>query len=215
MNVLLLGATGRLGSEILKRLIDEKIETTALVRNPDKLKLNSEHLTVVKGDVTNSIDLNKAMKSVDVVITALNISRKSDFPWAKLRTPKTLLSDTMKILVDLGEKNDIQKIITISAWGANESKNDLPMWFKWLINNSNVKYGYEDHERQENILVKSDVDWMIIRPVGLSDSQKNKKANISTDSKTFGLLVARKTVANFIVTNLKGNQFVKKIVTIS
>ena len=56
---------------------------------------------------------------------------------------------------------------------------------------------------------------MIIRPVGLSDSQKNKKANISTDSKTFGLLVARKTVANFIVTNLKGNQFVKKIVTIS
>ena len=215
MNVLLLGATGRLGSEILKRLIDEKIETTALVRNPDKLKLNSEHLTVVKGDVTNSIDLNKAMKSVDVVITALNISRKSDFPWAKLRTPKTLLSDTMKILVDLGEKNDIQKIITISAWGANESKNDLPMWFKWLINNSNVKYGCEDHERQENILVKSDVDWMIIRPVGLSDSQKNKKANISTDSKTFGLLVARKTVANFIVTNLKGNQFVKKIVTIS
>ena len=215
MNVLLLGATGRLGSEILKRLIDEKIETTALVRNPDKLKLNSEHLTVVKGDVTNSIDLNKAMKSVDVVITALNISRKSDFPWAKLRTPKTLLSDTMKILVDLGEKNDIQKIITISAWGTNESKNDLPMWFKWLINNSNVKYGYEDHERQENILVKSDVDWMIIRPVGLSDSQKNKKANISTDSKTFGLLVARKTVANFIVTNLKGNQFVKKIVPIS
>ena len=179
------------------------------------MKLNSEHLTVVKGDVTNSIDLNKAMKSVDVVITALNISRKSDFPWAKLRTPKTLLSDTMKILVDLGEKNDIQKIITISAWGANESKNDLPMWFKWLINNSNVKSGYEDHERQENILVKSDVDWMIIRPVGLSDSQKNKKANISTDSKTFGLLVARKTVANFIVTNLKGNQFVKKIVTIS
>ena len=215
MRVLLLGATGRLGSQILKELNDKGIETSVLVRNPDRVKVKSEHIRVSKGDVTNINDLGIAMEECDVIISALNISRKSDFPWSKLRTPETLMSDVMKILVNTAGKNNIQKIVTVSAWGANDSEKDLPAWFRWVINNSNVKYGYQDHERQENILMNSKIDWTIVRPVGLSNSQSSKKANISTESVTSGIMVGRRSVAMFIVENITNDEFNNKVVTIS
>ena len=81
------------------------------------LKVKSEHIRVSKGDVTNINDLGIAMEECDVIISALNISRKSDFPWSKLRTPETLMSDVMKILVNIAGENNIQKIVTVKKGG--------------------------------------------------------------------------------------------------
>jgi len=215
MRVFLLGSTGRLGNEILKKLVLEKIHVQILVRDPKKINIESQYVSIFKGHPGNSADLDKAMYNCNVIISSLNISRNSDFPWAKLRTPVTLLSDTMTHLVDLTSKHSIEKIITISAWGVNESKSELPFWFKWIINNSNIKPGYSDHGKQEDILMKSNSNWTIIRPVGLSNSKRNKAPKISIDTKPPNIMVSRKTVAKFVVDNLNNNTFNRKIVTIS
>ena len=215
MKVFLLGATGRLGQEILKKLMRESIQTSVLIRDARKLTFNSEHLSVFEGDPANFSDLEAAVQGCDTVITTLNISRKSDFPWSKLRAPKTLLSDTMTNLLALSSNHEIGKIITLSAWGVHDSKKELPFWFRWIIDNSNIKYGYLDHERQEDLLVQSDIDWMIVRPVGLTNSQKDKAAKVWLDAKLSGMMVSRRAVAHFIVENLESAQFRRKIVTLS
>jgi len=215
MRVFLLGSTGRLGNEILKKLVIEKIHIHILVRDPKKINIDSQYVNIFKGYPSNYADLDKAMCNCNIIISSLNISRKTDFPWSKLRTPITLLSDTMTHLVDLASKHSIEKIITISAWGANESKNELPFWFKWIINNSNIKPGYIDHGKQEDILMKSNSNWTIIRPVGLNNSNRNKTPKVSIDKKPPNIMVSRKTVAKFVVDNLNNNTCNRKIVTIS
>lgn len=215
MKLFLLGATGRLGNEILKKALGDEIQTSILVRDAGKVKADSECLSIFEGDPGKVSELDRAMQGCDTIVTTLNISRKSDFPWSKLRAPKTLLSDTMTHLLDLSPKHGVQKIVTVSAWGANESKKDLPFWFRWLIDNSNIKYGYLDHERQEKLLQQSEMDWTIVRPVGLTNSQKDKPAHISTDSKTSSLTVSRKAVAQFIVQHLSGDEYRQKTVTLS
>ena len=43
MNILLLGMTGRVGSEIAKLALEDKHQVTALVRTPEKISINDEN----------------------------------------------------------------------------------------------------------------------------------------------------------------------------
>lgn len=215
MNILLLGATGRLGKEILKKLAHDQLPTTVVVRDASKVALSSEQVTVVEGNPSDPTVLAPLLATCTHVITTLNISRTSDFPWAPLRDPKTLLSDTMHELIRLAGENNLEKIVTVSAWGVLESKHDLPWWFRWTIDYSNIRFGYEDHARQEQLLTASSLPWTIIRPVGLTNAQKDKEAFTSTEGKTNGILVSRKSVAAFIVDRCLGSQYDQEIVTVS
>ncbi|MBR1773988.1 MAG: NAD(P)-dependent oxidoreductase [Bacteroidales bacterium] len=70
-NVLLIGATGFVGSAILQELVSRGHNVTALVRNPEKLQAN-DNVTVVKGDVADVESLTNLMKGKDAVISAYN-----------------------------------------------------------------------------------------------------------------------------------------------
>ena len=215
MKVLLLGATGRLGNEILKQLSVHNKDVNILVRDPDKLNTQAKNISVFKGNPIDQNDLDNAMAGCNSIITSLNISRNSDFPWAKLRSPIDLLSVTMNNLINLMPKHDINRIITISAWGANETKKELPIWFRWLIENSNIRYGYKDHEIQEKLLIKTNLNWSIIRPVGLNNSKKIKTAHASLNKKPKNFMISRRCVAKFIVEILNNDSYIKKIPTLS
>ncbi|MFY0674071.1 MAG: SDR family oxidoreductase [Bacteroidia bacterium] len=215
MKVLLLGATGRLGKELVIKLNAEKVNTVALVRDTSKINVSFDYVRFVEGDPNSLDNLKRAIDGCIMVITTLNISRVSDFPWSKLRAPKTLLSDTMRNLILLAKENDVKKIITVSAWGANESKSQLPFWFRWTIDYSNISYGYLDHERQETLLMQSNLDWTIIRPVGLSNSQQAKAAFASVESEVNGYIVSRKSIANFLVENMENEDYNREVVTLS
>ncbi|PCJ96965.1 MAG: hypothetical protein COA50_06665 [Flavobacteriaceae bacterium] len=175
MRILLLGATGRTGKQILAAAIEKGYRINCLVREPKKIEMNHEKVAVFKGSPKLISDLEKALEGCEVIISALNISRKSDFPWSKLRTPPTFLSDVMQNIISLSEKQSIKRIVVCSAWGVSETKKDIPFWFKWFIDNSNIGVTYKDHERQEKVLKSSNLDWTIVRPTGLVNSKKGGK----------------------------------------
>ena len=58
MNVALLGATGFVGSALLKEALDRGYEVTAIVRHPEKLE-KREDLTAKAGDVTTRLLLRR------------------------------------------------------------------------------------------------------------------------------------------------------------
>ncbi len=215
MKLLLLGATGRTGKRVLEEALSRGYEIHCLSRNADRIKPQSG-LTVFEGDPSNASDLEKVISGCDAVINALNISRTSDFPWAKLRTPETYLSDVMSALIPLAEANATKRIIICSAWGTAETKKDLPKWFKWIIDNSNVGAAYRDHERQEAILSASGMDWTVVRPVGLTNSKKPQgiKETFENDPRP-GLTVSRQAVAQFLVDCLQRADLIQTKVTIS
>ena len=65
--ILLYGATGRTGGLILAYARQQGYAVTALVRSPEKLTVQSDHLTVVKGLPTNLADVRRAMAGCDFV----------------------------------------------------------------------------------------------------------------------------------------------------
>jgi len=173
MRILLLGATGRTGKLVLKKAIKSGYHVNCLARNSNRIEKH-KLITVFEGQTNNAGNIQAAIVGCNAIISVLNISRTSDFPWAKLITPETFLSETMQTIVPIAEKSKVNRIVLCSAWGVSETKTDIPKWFKWLIDNSNIGVAYKDHERQEKILSNSMLDWTIVRPVGLTNSKNQQ-----------------------------------------
>jgi putative NADH-flavin reductase len=209
MKILLLGATGRTGKLILEQLIMNGHTVNAVVRDKTKIKIASPALSVFTGSTLDKSLIMLAMQGCDAIISALNISRNSDFPWSSLRTSKTLMSDTITNVISIAGSQNIKRLIVISAWGANETFKDIPWWFRWIISHSNIKYGYLDHERQENLLIRSDLDWTAIRPVGLINSNLDRTVKVALNNRVKpSIIISRKSVAQFTVRVLEQHEFI-------
>jgi putative NADH-flavin reductase len=215
MTILLLGATGRTGKWLLARSLEQGYTVHVLVRDKSKLQVHSPRLHVFEGVPTDAPALRTALQGCNAVINALNISRYSDFPWSKLRTPLYLLSDTMKLLAELCKELSVTRIIIISAWGVGDTRSHIPTWFRWFIDNSNIGPAYTDHERQEKILMQSGLEWTIVRPVGLTNNTKEKKVRTSVNNESKpSLTISRKGLAGFMITELEKREFLRQAVVV-
>jgi uncharacterized protein YbjT (DUF2867 family) len=215
--ILLLGSTGRTGKWLLEELLAKGYQVNILIRDATKISIQSDLLTVFEGTPAKMDDLERAFEGCTVVFSALNTARTSDFPWAKLRTPKDFLAKVIQNIIKLSKSYSIESVIVISAWGVAETRKDIPFWFRWTIDFSNIKYGYWGHEQQEKLLINSDLNYTIIRPVGLTNAEKSKPIIVTKNNTPKpNLLISRKNVAIFMVgilENLKA--FSRQILTIS
>lgn len=216
MRILILGATGRTGKHILEQSLHKGHIVHVLVRDKSKLNLSHNQLHIFEGNPANITAIEQAMKGCEAVLSALNISRTSDFPWAGLRTPKDFLSDTMNKTVAVCNKLQCKRILAITAWGVNESRKEIPGWFRWFIDNSNIKFPYRDHGKLEEILKSSSLEWTIIRPVGLTNSATEKIVKVSFNGLPKpGLIISRRNVARFMIAALEEHTYIRELPTIS
>lgn len=70
--IVLIGASGFVGSAILNEALNRDFHVTAVVRNPDKIKIENEHLVVKKADVSSLDEVYEVCKGADAVISAFN-----------------------------------------------------------------------------------------------------------------------------------------------
>lgn len=215
MKLLLLGATGRTGKWVLENALEKGYEVTCLARNSQRIPPH-KGVKIEEGNPANKEDLARAMEGCQYIISALNISRKSDFPWSSLRTPKNYLSQVMENVVSLAHLNQIQRIVVCSAWGVSETKQDIPFWFRWMIDYSNIGVAYRDHEIQEKILISSDMNWTIVRPTGLINSKKTGEVReIVGNKQKPRLIISRQSLADYMVNCLEKDDLIGKKVVVS
>jgi putative NADH-flavin reductase len=72
MEIVLIGASGFVGSAILKEALNRGHKVKAVVRNPEKITLKNNNLKVEKADVSSPETVNKFCRGADVVISACN-----------------------------------------------------------------------------------------------------------------------------------------------
>ncbi len=215
MKILLLGATGRTGRYVIEYALQKGYDIRCLARNSSRIPLR-EHIELQEGNPAKKEDLKQALQGCNVVINVLNISRINDFPWSPLKTPERYLSIVMTNIVNLSTQTSLFRVVSCSAWGVAETRNDIPFWFRWFIDNSNIGIAYKDHERQETLLKKSRLNWCIVRPVGLVNLKLNKKMITSINNRPKpGLFVSRRSLAYFLVKCVMDNTFLNQPVVVS
>ncbi|HEV7351146.1 NAD(P)-dependent oxidoreductase [Telluribacter sp.] len=209
--IAVIGATGRTGQWVVKEALARGYQVRAIVRNPSAWKLRHENLDLVEGTPADEQVLRKAFTGCDAVLSTLNISRTTDFPWSALRSPSDLLSSTAHKVVALCQELSVKRLLVTTAWGVLETKKDIPGWFRFMIDNSNIGVAYRDHERQEEIIEKSNLDWTIVRPVGLTNGSGDQGVKVVLDSSAQPkLMVSRRAVARFMLDSLAEARYVKQ-----
>jgi putative NADH-flavin reductase len=216
MHILILGATGRTGKYVLEQALQRGHTIHVLVRDKSKITFSDAHLHLFEGSPADKAKLEMAMKGCEAILSALNISRINDWPWAKLQSPEDFLSATMANLIELAPRHGIRRIIFTSAWGVAETKKDIPGWFRWFIDHSNIRYPYRDHERQEELIKQTSLQWTSVRAAGLTNSKKLKEIIVSFNNQPKPhLLISRRNVAAFMLNVLEQNLYAGKMPVIS
>lgn len=71
-SVVLIGASGFVGTAILNELLSRGHKVTAVVRNPEKINVSSSNLDIVKTDVSDTNVMVEICKGKDAIISAYN-----------------------------------------------------------------------------------------------------------------------------------------------
>jgi putative NADH-flavin reductase len=211
MKILVLGATGRTGKIFAQLATAKNHQVTAIIRNKKDAIL--PRVNYIEGLPTDEQLLTKTLQGMDAVVVSLNINRTSDNPFAKVVSPLTLISDSVKALIPAMQRNNVKRLITVSASGVGDSWKDMPLIARLFIRSTNIMRAYEDHDRQEQAVRKSKLDWTIVRPVMLNDKDSDEyKATIG---KPTSGSISRKGVAKFLLDSLESEKFVRDTVTLS
>src|SRR5438034_8238397 len=69
MKLVVLGATGGTGLEIVRQAMEHCHSVTAFVRSPERLKRFRDRITVKQGDLLNSAELERVIEGHDAVLS--------------------------------------------------------------------------------------------------------------------------------------------------
>src|ERR1017187_4190056 len=154
MKILVIGATGPSGRELVTQGIALDHEITAAVRQSESAGL-PEQVRVVRGDVMDAASMVAAVAGQDAVISSLG---------AKLsRKPTTLFSEGTRNLVAAMNKAGVKRLVCITVIGAGDSRMHGGFLYDRLILPLLLKEIYNDKDRQEALICESKLDWTIVR----------------------------------------------------
>jgi len=214
MKILLLGATGRTGKLIIEEAIRRGHKISAIARDPGKLK--DYEIDFIQGTPYDYETVEKAITGCDAVINTLNVSRKSDRPWASLAAPTDMISRSASNAIKAMEKSGIKRFVALGTIGAGRSWKTSPAILKFIVSISNLKYAFTDHGKQEEILENSTVDYTICRAPMLS-KEINLSGAIATKEgeNPVSAVLSRNSAAEFFLDIIENNLYIRETISLS
>jgi putative NADH-flavin reductase len=191
MKLLVLGATGGTGRQIVTQALDAGHEVTVLARDPDKVGVRHDRLRVVGGDVKDVAVLADAMRGQGAVISA--IGRGKSFK------SENLIAASVPGIISAMGTNGIARLVFTSALGVGDSYHASPLvpkiFFRTLLRGI-----YADKLIGDQMIRNSRLDWTIVQPVVLTDDPPTRKYRVGEQLQLSGInKVSRADAAHYIV----------------
>jgi putative NADH-flavin reductase len=203
MKITIFGASGRTGLLLTFQALNAGHEVTTYVRSPEKISITHKNIHIVQGGLGDYSKILEAVKGSDVVMCTLGIGENK---------PSTLLSDATGLILRAMEECGVKKFICQSSAGV--SGNDGGFWFGKIIKPLFLRHVFADKVRQIEVIRQSKANWVIIRPVTLTDSPKTGRYRINDGAPT-SKSVPRADVADFMLKLMTDTKYDFKMPAIS
>ncbi|KAH6654711.1 putative TrkA-N domain dehydrogenase [Truncatella angustata] len=215
MHFLMIGGSGRTGQLIIEEALRRGHQVTALVRTSASLEAR-DNLTIVEGTPLNTSDIGRAFNATlesrpTAVVVALNARRTSDSPFSAPSpdTPPRLMADSVANVISVMKKYGTHKIIINSSMGTGSSIEGLGALVRPVFAYTNMKFQMIDHNAVDEETRAAGVNFVLVRPVMLSEGAASEVKVYSEDGKGAGCKkITRKSVARFMVVEaLEGDKY--------
>lgn len=212
MNILIIGANGGIGKQVVETALAEGFRVTAILRDPSKLPTRHPHLEVVKGDILKPEQFESHLKGQDAVISAIGVKGGLTHD-----EPTTLYSQGNHRLLQSMHHVGVKRVFFISA-SAVEISPLLPYMVRLVakyVLQRLLRHMYADLRSMETLVRQSDADWTIVRPPRLIDKPATGRYRWSVNSWLLNALsISRADVAHFMLHHIHDESIYKGVVEI-
>jgi putative NADH-flavin reductase len=208
LKILVFGATGPTGLQVVTQALSQGHDITAFSRKPDPWPLTHTRLRIVVGDTTQDASVvAQAIEGQDVVISALGRRKtlKSD----------NLMVRSMQCILPAMQSAGVRRLIVMSAFGVGESQLNAPLipriMYRMLLRDI-----FADKHAAEEAIRWSRLDWTIVYPVLLTAGPMTGRYRVGERLALRGIpRVSRADVAHFMLAEAQKRAYVRKVPVIS
>ncbi len=201
MNIIVFGATGTIGRHLVALALSRGHRVTAFARRPSALDADDPGLTRRAGDVLDREAVEDAVAGHDAVLIALGSGRKGG-----VRAPGT------ENVVAAMRHRGVRRLVCLSTLGAGDSRALLTFFWKRIMFGFLLREAYADHEAQEAIVRRSDLDWTLVRPGAFTDGPATGgyRHGFPPTEKNLKLKLSRADVADFMLRQLTDDRYLRR-----
>lgn len=205
MKILLVGATGKTGSEVVKVCLARGHEVTAYVRSPQKLAAADAKLKVQSGELFDAPKLAATMCGQEAVVSCLGL------PARQALRPSRFMTESAAAIVSAMSTAGVARLCILSAAVLFPGRGLQYAFFKWLL-----QHHARDLERMEALVRASDLEWTLPRPPRLihsADARYLSEVNALPANSAFSATF--RGVASFMADAVEQRRYIRQIVGVA
>ncbi len=206
MKIVIFGAAGATGRIVVEQALEEGYEVTAFDRHIAPLTIQHPKLTLVQGDIFNPSEVEAAIAGQDVVVSVLGVGPGVTIP---------VCSEGTKNIIAAMQKLGVKRFISQSAFAVAALDGEwrevpyLPFILPFF---PKVKAMFADKVVQEQEIVHSDLDWIIVRPAKLIDGPGRGEYKVRDPLWIGpGAKISRADVADFLLKQVNDDTYLRKV----
>jgi putative NADH-flavin reductase len=184
--ITLIGATARSGRVIIRQALEQGYTVTGLARSPEKLGIEHERLTLVRGDVRDVESLKNALEGDEVVICMVGKSAPSD-PSAEIGKVDLYTVMGENLIAAMQAKGNRRLIMASSTGVEHRVDRDATapegdsMSDAWRFN---ARYLYGDMADMETQIENSGLEYVLLRPGFMVEDPARNDIQVAVDGGT-------------------------------
>jgi len=204
MKIAVFGSSGNVGKLLVEQALAEGYDVIAYARNPSKLTIRHDHLTIVHGELSDEAMIDRAITGADAVISVMGPSGKSK---------GTPITDGMKHIIAAMNNHGVRRLIALST-ASSKDPNDKPgIKIKAMISlvKTTSPDAYADIVGWSDVIRASNLDWTLVRVLLLNN--KPKTGNVKTGYpglNELGTPISRADLAEFMLKQVKDTKYIRQ-----
>ncbi|GAA1592882.1 NAD(P)-dependent oxidoreductase [Kribbella karoonensis] len=222
MKLVVLGASGRIGTEVVRQAVAAGHAVTAVVREGSTLQVPLPELRlvaaragvagglteVVTADVMDPASIGPVLEGHDAVLSALGPRPKG---------PSDILTSSARSTLRALEDSGVRRYVVVSVAGIHTG-NDGPVTkyvVKPLIQRL-LRESFADARRMEELIAASQLDWTIVCPPRLTNGTAKGTIRSNTEGTVRGgFTITRADVATYMLDAVGNTALARKTAVIS
>ena len=208
MNLLIVGATGGTGQQLVSQALERSHRVTALVRKMPSAEPRPGLITVL-GNVLDASSLDGAVQGQNAVLSALG--HKQFF------RPTHILSEGTRNLIGAMRRHGVRRFVCETALGISDAWWQMGLYYTLFVRPIILPLYFWDKTRQEAVIRASDLDWTIVRPGALTNGPKrgHYRHGPRVGHWLRTVRISRADVAAFMLDQLTDDRYVRTTVGIA
>jgi len=207
--IALFGATGKTGRRVLVQALAQGMSVRALARNPDKIAVVNDRLTVIRGDVLDPAAVDRVVAGSDAVISVVGHVKGS---------PADVQARGTRVIVEAMRRHGGRRIVTLSGGGLRAEGKDHPkLADRAILVLLKLLSGQvlADAQAHLEVLEHNALEWTVVRGPRLTEAPGTGAYRVGWVGGDSTTSISRDDLAAFILTQVEDRRYVREMPFVS